>query len=241
MGKIGRGYGSEWHLLRYLGYHRTFLQNEIISKTGGDNIQWLDFKFSNKNKPLKRSHELKGVEFLDEQIYARQRRLWKEYWPQRGNAPNWDAVGQLFTKDKREWLLVEAKSHVEELNSYCNAEPRSKKKIADALEQAMKSYKVEDVSVEKWLNGYYQFCNRLTMLHFLEKVCDPPSSTHLLMIYFYGDQKKGWNCPQSYLEWKSELDKMYKEIGLVDQSDLMRKVHTVYLSVNPNVIFSRAL
>ena len=29
MGKIGYTYGSEWHLLRYLGYHRNELNRQI--------------------------------------------------------------------------------------------------------------------------------------------------------------------------------------------------------------------
>lgn len=68
MGKIGCGYGSEWHLQRYLGRHRELLREEILSITGGDDIQWLDFNFSNSNEPLMRDRELKGVEFLDEQV-----------------------------------------------------------------------------------------------------------------------------------------------------------------------------
>ena len=113
MGKIGCGYGSEWHLLRYLGRHRNFLQTEILTKTGGDSIRWLDFNYSNKNKPLMRDRELKGVEFLDKNV----QKLWYNYWPQRGNVQNWDAIGKLRIEDREEWLLVEAKSHIKEINS----------------------------------------------------------------------------------------------------------------------------
>ena len=164
MGKIGCGYGSEWHLLRYLGYHRQELNDEILSKTGGEKIHWLDFKFSKSDEPLMADRELKGVEFLNSHVNE----FWRNYWPQRGNVHNWDAVGQLFIDGKREWLLVEAKAHVGELKRKCGASsPNSIKKISDAMEGAMKSFDVKDVVVDKWLSPYYQFCNRLTMLHFL--------------------------------------------------------------------------
>ena len=52
MGTIGYGYGSEWHLLRYLGYHRHYLSQEILNMIGGEILQWLDFKFSPANVPL---------------------------------------------------------------------------------------------------------------------------------------------------------------------------------------------
>ena len=143
--KIGCGYGSEWHLLRYLGYHRKRLNEEIRSKTGGDKIKWLDFKFSNKNEPLMRDRELKGVEFLDEQT----QKQWKNYWPPTGNPPNWDAVGQLTTNDKREWLFVEAKAHVGEIRSDCGASPGSKQKIIKAMEPVMNSFQVEGIPIEK--------------------------------------------------------------------------------------------
>lgn len=236
MGKIGHGYGSEWHLLRYLGYHRLRLQEEILSKTGGDNIQWLDFRFSNINKSLNHDRELKGVEFLDEYI----KKLWRNYWPQTGNVQNWDAVGQLLTNDKREWLLVEAKSHVGELRSDCCAKSKSRQKIIDAMEQAMRSYHAEVIPVEQWLSPYYQFCNRLAMLHFLNFECDPTVSANLVMIYFYGDRVPYKECPNSPAEWKLFLGKLYQEVGLVKQSELMKRIHTIYLPVNPNVVRARA-
>jgi len=229
MGQIGYGYGSEWHLLRYLGYHRQRLQDKILSKIGGDRIKWLDFKFSNRNEPLRQDSELKGFEFLDERVQE----LWRSYWPQRGNVPNWDAVGQLLTEGKPEWLLVEAKAHVEEIRNGCGAtSPVSIQKIRNALSHAMKTYSVEEVYLEKWFSTYYQFCNRLTMLHFLAEECDPPVPAHLVMIYFYGDQVPDQECPQSPEKWKPVLKKQYQEIGLVTQSELLNKIHTVYLPVS---------
>jgi len=234
MGKIGCGYGSEWHLLRYLGRHRQRLREEILSITGGDDIRWLDFRFSNSNEPLIHDREMKGVEFLDEQVKGH----WKTFWPQTGEAHNWDAVGQLLTNGNREWLLVEAKAHTGEIFGECGAKSKqSKQTIMDAMKQAMRSYNADDIPVEKWLKPYYQFCNRLTILHFLNNVCEPAVSTKLLMIYFYGDKTP--DAPQSPAEWKSVLEKMYQEVGLTKQSESKQRIHTIYLSTNPNVMLTQ--
>ena len=78
MGKIGYGYGSEWHLLRYLGYHRTYLNKHILRLTGGERIEWLDFRFSRQNVPLQRDHEWTGVAFIEDPAVQRQ---WRAFWP----------------------------------------------------------------------------------------------------------------------------------------------------------------
>jgi hypothetical protein len=45
MGRMGLGYGSEFHLLRYLGRHRRYLNRAIEDKFGGRVLDWLDFSF----------------------------------------------------------------------------------------------------------------------------------------------------------------------------------------------------
>ena len=64
MGKIGHGYGSEWHLLRYLGYHREHLTSWTTRVTGGNSIDWIDFPFSTKNAPLEDDKEYIGIDFI---------------------------------------------------------------------------------------------------------------------------------------------------------------------------------
>lgn len=183
MGKIGHGYGSEWHLLRYLGYHRSALEEEILSKIGGNRITWLDFKFSNRNEPLKRDQEWKGLDFLNKET----QKEWKTWWPQTGNVQNWDAVGEIHYGDSKEWLLVEAKAHTNEIKSSCMAKSQdSKNMIRSNLMETKKSFNAEDTPVENWLAPYYQFCNRLAVLHFLQKKSNSRIPANLLMIYFYG-------------------------------------------------------
>lgn len=92
MGKIGNGYGSECHLLMFLGRHRQLFNKEILKVIGQDNdIEWLDFEFN--NSAMWPDSEHNGLAFLDNVKYDHVLNQWKNFWPQKGNAPNWDAVG----------------------------------------------------------------------------------------------------------------------------------------------------
>lgn len=62
MSRLGYGYGSEWHLLRYLGYRREALNKRVVERVGGDHVSWLDFPF-NCGRPLL-DDEWKGLSFL---------------------------------------------------------------------------------------------------------------------------------------------------------------------------------
>lgn len=45
MAEMGAGYGSECHLLRYLGRHRNRFDYLIREKIGAEAVRWLDFHF----------------------------------------------------------------------------------------------------------------------------------------------------------------------------------------------------
>ena len=71
MSTIGFGYGSEWHLLRYLGYHRADLNRAIASAIpGGTVVEWLNSRFEtdpaaiNRDPPRFLDREIEGFEFL---------------------------------------------------------------------------------------------------------------------------------------------------------------------------------
>jgi len=105
MGTMGSGYGSEFHLLRYLGYHRRDLNRAVEEQTGGRVIDWLDSQFDSRKRFPHLDVEWKGLEFLDPDVTVRS--AWAEFWPQTGNVPNWDAVGLLRVESHVEYLLVE--------------------------------------------------------------------------------------------------------------------------------------
>lgn len=230
MGKIGCGYGSKWHLLRYLGYHRAYLSQKVIEVVGGRWVEWLDFGFSQKNAPLQDDREFVGLEFIrDAQVQER----WKSFWPQTGNVQNWDAVGRISFGDTTEWLLVEAKSHIGELKSRCGASSRSQEIIRLALEKTCKAFGNRCQPLDHWLAPYYQYANRLAVLYFLMKECVPAVKSRLLFIYFYGESREGCECPQSEQEWLSPIQQMTNWLGIDPYSELMQRVHSLFLPINP--------
>ena len=231
MGKIGYGYGSEWHLLRYLGYHREYLSQKVADVIGCHGVNWLDFSFSKENGPLRDDKEFIGLEFIHD---PKVEEAWKSFWPQTGNAQNWDAVGQINFKGTTEWLLVEAKGHIGEIESKCGAtNPASKRLIHSALEKTSNAFGNCRQPIENWFAPYYQYANRLAVLYLLMKECVPAVKARLLFIYFYGENREACECPQNEKGWLSAIQKMTDWLGINMQSELMGSVHDLFLPVNP--------
>jgi hypothetical protein len=114
MSKIGYGYGSEWHMLRFLGRHRAYLNGLICGCTRAASVSWLDCEFALDSQACDR--EWKGIDFIaDDRIQAK----WNEFWPHTGNVQNWDALGTMDFRHSKEWLLLEAKSHIDETRTDC--------------------------------------------------------------------------------------------------------------------------
>ena len=233
MGKIGYGYGSEWHLLRFLGYHRDYLSKEVLNITGGKDISWLDFKFSKNAANLNNDRELVGLEFIQNPKVLKK---WGEFWPQTGSSQNWDAVGKIEYGDHSEWLLVEAKAHFDEVRTSCSAKsPKSIDIIKSAMQKTLKSFCTDETPIDNWLSPYYQYANRLASLHFLMKECDPAVPAHLLFIYFYGDQRPDKACPQSEEELYQVIRKMDGWLRVDQSKHIHKKVHHLFLPINPNI------
>lgn len=234
MAKMSNGYGSEFHLLRYLGYHRKELNRQVEEVMGGRVIEWLDFCFGGEGKL---DCEWKGVDFVDAASGVKS--AWLECWPQSGNVPNWDAVGRFASDSGTEYLLVEAKAHVEELQCSCTTKEAKNKggldKIKEALETTIKANGFA-ADVDRWLRPYYQCANRLAHLHFLIEHGIP---ARLVFIYFCGDDWGGKTlskgklpiCPKGQNEWTDPLQKMHDHLGLKGQSELEKRVHKIFLPV----------
>lgn len=233
MGKIGYGYGSEWHLLRYLGYHRDEFSEKVLAGTGGDSIAWLDFGYNQTLDPLRYDRELVGLDFIKDAAVKAQ---WKSFWPQSGSAQNWDAVGKIKYTDHEEWLLVEAKAHLGEVVSHCGAKSeKSIAKIRLACKKSMNVFCDRPMDVEHWLSPYYQFANRLAVLHFLMRECKPAIPGRLLFINFIGDQRKDGDCPKTEDEWQPVIKTMEGKLGIDNRCELYQRVHHLYLPVNPEI------
>ena len=129
MAKMGNGYGSEFHLLRFLGRHRRYFDQQVLTVIGAKEVEWLDSPFDNKSPSKDR--EWKGLDFL-ERDPANIASEWEKWWPVGRGIHNWDAVGRVNFGAGWEWLLVEAKANVEEIRSSCGA-VGGVKKIESAL------------------------------------------------------------------------------------------------------------
>jgi hypothetical protein len=145
---------------------------------------------------------------LQEKIKAN----WKAYWPQTGNPPNWDAV--LYSKFKDEWIIVEAKTHLEELKSPCTASDDSRKIIESAFEATRDRFGIKCDNC--WFEPYYQLANRLAFVNFL---LENKIKASLLYVYFLN----GWpNDPNmnvtSQKAWRGAIDIEYSYLGINDKA-----------------------
>lgn len=229
MGTMGYGYGSEFHLLRWMGRHRELLTAKVEDATGLERIRWLDFEFDcRKDIP---DAELKGLNFLKEDGHyddvMSAYTLGKISWPQRGEQMNWDAVG--ISGDT--YILCEAKAHVEEIER--KHDPGNSASIGQR-ERAF-SFAKKVVGAKKdadWMRNFYQMANRLYILALLKK-CNVKAV--LLNMYFCGDKFPNGNyvCPRTPEEWRPIIREEFSALGLPENCDFVRTyIKEVFLPVS---------
>lgn len=127
----------------------------------------------------------------------------KGFWPSRG--PQWDALG--LTSEGRP-VLVEAKAHLAELTSNCQASGDSLAMIHAALQATKEAIGVQSGS--DWLTKYYQYANRLAHLHFLRSRCD----TDALLVFLYFTNDDEMRGPKTADEWKAGLQDAYAHLAI---------------------------
>ena len=237
MGRMGYGYGSEWHLMRYLARHRKFIEDKIFSTIGkSGSITWLDFEFDSKTESLDR--ELQGLEFLKQGPHQEILDTWKTWWPTTGRQPSWDAVAWLRPGncEEPELLLIEAKAHVEEIKSDSGAGAASREKILNAFRDVQQDLGIQPQN--DWLKPYYQHANRIAILWFLNNQNKVPSArksdraipTRLINVYFTGEVHQGWQCPQTEDEWKSVIKERDLHLGL-ESPNVDLPVHSIFVKL----------
>jgi hypothetical protein len=227
MAEMGTGYGSEAHLLRYLGRHRNLLDSEIQDLIPATSIRWLDFGFD-RNKKWSDA-EIVRLDFLPEEAPARQQ--WSSVWPLSGTPINWDAVAELQTDHGPEWLRVEAKANLQEMHSNCGASASGGLPLIRITLDRTKAALGVPQSAD-WLQGYYQAANRIVALQHLTQHGVP---AHLIFIYFCGDRDgPGRSCPATPAMWEEALSMQAKHLGLPSQHPLSDRIHRLFLEVCPN-------
>lgn len=222
MGQMQVGYGSEFHLLRYLGRHRNKMDTAILDVLGTKkgSINWFDFSFLPKDKKGIYDAEFVGIDFLrssDRFTHIKER--WEKAWPSKQYAMNWDAIGRT---SEGEWLLVEAKAHLAELISDSKAGEESLEKIEKRFKKVKDYFSVTTTS--DWTKRYYQKANRLLFLHFLLNQGIP---CKLIFIYFLNgyERKDDDRSIRSIQEWKRILEEQDIYLGI--EKNPIVKAHSV--------------
>lgn len=150
-----------------------------------------------------------GLEALEAEL--------QRFWPRRG--PQWDGLATV----PGGVLLVEAKAHLAELKSSCGAGEGSEAKIRATLDRT-KRWAGAPLEAD-WMNGFYQYANRLAHLRFLrERGVD----AHLVFLYFVGDADMP-RSPSTESEWREALQPTYAHLGLQTLPD---GVASVFLPVS---------
>ncbi len=218
MAEMKIGYGSEYQLLRYLGHHRHYLFDEIRKVIGDGEIEWLDYPIDLQRDSC--DGELKGIEcFNTLPNFVEIEKKWTNFWPQRGNAHNWDGI---FIQ-KGIWYFVEAKAHLEEAKQKCSAEnPNSIEKIDKAFEKTCGN---KDRAIKWRKSNCYQLANRLAFIHFCKEMGISAKLLYISFINGYeSNPSKNVICSNDWdKKWKEE----YKELYLTEE--LKSNIYHVYI------------
>lgn len=201
MAEIGYGYGSEWHLMRFMARHRKLLEKTIRESIGHvkdvEAFDWFDFKFGGSG--ITSDNELKGLSFLD--VNQSIKGYIKSDWQ------SWDAVFRL----KDTFYLVEAKAHIEEMRSDCSSdEAKSQEKIKDYICNNLMRLGIS-IDRDMCLVNYYQLANRLATAAFLK---NNGIDARCVYIYFMN----GYEKPNDFKNASAEMfiDEINKEKAALD-------------------------
>jgi hypothetical protein len=224
MAIIGAGYGSECHLLRYLGRHRRMFDQRVGRAIGGEVLGWLDFHFD--ASAVWPDRERMGLDFVED---AAVQAAWQAWWPQGPGIHHWDAVGRYRVGAETGWLLVEAKANVEELASDCKAKAGpGRARIEQSLAEVRAALGVEPA--RDWLHGCYQAANRVAAVHFLVTHGEPAM---LLHVYFSGDRTPNRTCPTDEAGWTRALARQSETLGIRAGHPIHARVRALHLPVVP--------
>lgn len=222
MAILGAGYGSECHLLRYLGRHRRAFDERVSAAIGGTVLEWLDFHFDPSQ--VWPDGERRGLDFVDD---AAVQAAWRAWWPQGRGIHHWDAVGRYAAGNETGWLLVEAKANVEELASDCKAKPEGgRAQIEAALAETKQALGVD--ASRDWLRGHYQAANRIAALHFLGA---HGVAARLLYVYFSGDRTPNRTCPADAAGWVDALQRERAHLGIAAEHPIRARMHALHVPV----------
>lgn len=93
-----------------------------------------------------------------------------------------------------------------------------------------------------WTRPYYQYCNRVALLHFLVK---HGVDAHLTFVYFMGDRSdlgsNGRDCPANRQNWQEALAAQDHHVGVPADSLIRGRIHRTFLPAYHAEIAERVL
>ncbi len=205
--KSGRAFaGSQLQIQIYVNLRRDELTQSILDSLPSlasldPHLRWVS--------PLEKENfaEYQDSAFLQALGLGHLGNLMREFWPRGG--PVWDALAVLEVEEGPSGvLLVEAKSHPQEIyGSGCQASPKSRSKIEEALLLTKRWLGVKEEL--DWTGPLYQSANRLAHLYFFREVVNVPA--WLVNVYFLNDR----HSPTDYEEWQRALKQVKMELGII--------------------------
>ena len=184
----GRAYkGSQRQIQTYVNEKQDALNSAIAQSLSRYNVDAHGISWVS---PLAQDNylEYRDSEFLERVGLGHLGTSLSKFWAHGG--PRWDALAQI----KGGCLLVEAKSHVSEIESGgCQASIGSRRAIEKALEATRNWLGVSTGG--DWTGKFYQCANRYAHLYFLTQIARVPA--YLINVYFIEDPCK----PTSRAEW----------------------------------------
>lgn len=237
MAEIGYGYGSEWHLMRFMARHRKYLEKKIRESIGvndGD-FSWLDFRFVEKGKAA--DAEIKGLSFLDDILHENKlgltdkkiKDIKKSFISGWNSSQSWDAVFVL----NNTIYLIEAKARIDEMKSNNkNNGGTSRTSIIQFMEKQLCKY---GINVNKeWLGTYYQLANRLATVALLK---NHGVNAKCVYIYFIdGFEKPGTGCKENANkdQFNEAIQEEFKALGLIDEGKTEDLLTNVFINAKEN-------
>lgn len=192
--------GSQKWIQIFTNKKQDILINQIrtsLALPENEQIQWLS--------PLEddKYAEYRDEAFLDKLGVNPEKVKLADFWPKGG--PQWDALGK---STLGKLFLVEAKSHISELISSCEAkDPNSIAKIQKSLQIAKD--KVGSKTDFDWSKTFYQYANRLAHVNFLRQNNVP---AYLVSVYFLNDLEMEGSKTSD--EWKGAIRLVHRCLGL---------------------------
>lgn len=212
--------GSQKWLQVLVNQNPEFLNNKIrahIPLKAEETIKWLS--------PLEEDSfaEYQDEDFLKRVSIRLENHSLDSFWPHGG--PVWDGLGKTSNGNV---ILVEAKSHISELASTCQAKPQSRKLIRASLAETASFY--GSTSPDNWLQDYYQYANRLAHLYLLRNLNKVPA--WLVFVCFVNDHEMAG--PKSVREWQSAIETIHAHLGIKPER-LIPYIVDVFFDVETDV------